>query len=320
MAVLIGCGTSSSTACLDSSSCSASQSCQGGVCVEGSCQDECELGQSLCLLGRAATCARQPNGCAQLSAPTECPAGLVCSGGICTDRCADQCTAGTKRCTGSKVQLCERKDSGCTDWSTPTACAMGAACSNNTCPGCTDSCVAGTSSCLSDSSQRSCQLGASGCLEWTTTSCGSGEMCIDQQCAPRTPCDPSCPMGLSCDFSGQCTGPLNALVLNQEGYAVSGSLTVNGATPNKDSAYCSQPSNANDLLAQISFIEPVKGHNATVSITCSTSGFNFSTTLPPGTYEVRVSPGTFATHAKVNLVSVNYLVKAGLAVRVPYRA
>ncbi len=127
-------------------------------------------------------------------------------------------------------------------------------------------------------------------------------------------------MGLSCDFSGQCTGPLNALVLNQEGYAVSGSLTVNGATPNKDSAYCSQPSNANDLLAQISFIEPVKGHNATVSITCSTSGFNFSTTLPPGTYEVRVSPGTFATHAKVNLVSVNYLVKAGLAVRVPYRA
>lgn len=67
-------------------------------------------------------------------------------------------------------------------------------------------------------------------------------------------------------------------------------------------------------MALLRFVEPTKGYDATVSITCSTSGFDFSTTLPPGTYAVRIFLGTFARQAKVNLLPVNYLAVSRLKV------
>jgi hypothetical protein len=111
-------------------------------------------------------------------------------------------------------------------------------------------------------------------------------------------------------------GPISNLTLAEAGYTVSGTVTVNGATPSRSAAYCAVSGNVNDSLGVVTFTDPVRGYSTAYTMTCTTtaSGFTFSVVLPPGTYDVRVTRGTYATQAGVNLLGVDYLAAAKLRV------
>src|SRR5205814_443573 len=93
------------------------------------------------------------------------------------------------------------------------------------------------------------------------------------------------------------------------GFPVSGNVRVSGAVPASDPVfYGDYPSRD---VAVVHFTEKQKGYSAAVNVDCS---FTFSTLLPPGTYEVRVDRGYYASSAMTNLLPVSYLGQAALAV------
>ena len=81
------------------------------------------------------------------------------------------------------------------------------------------------------------------------------------------------------------------------------------------SAYCATYPNAE--TAEVRFIEKTKGYTARASIPCSSGTYAFSTTLPPGTYEVRVDRGNNATQAGTNLMDLSYLAREALPITGP---
>src|SRR5438093_633108 len=50
---------------------------------------------------------------------------------------------------------------------------------------------------------------------------------------------------------------------------------------------CASIGNANDVMAYVRFTDASKGYSTSAPVTCG-SNFAFSTTLPPGTYDVRI--------------------------------
>ncbi|MBL8921053.1 MAG: hypothetical protein JNJ54_19480, partial [Myxococcaceae bacterium] len=111
-------------------------------------------------------------------------------------------------------------------------------------------------------------------------------------------------------------GNVSNVVLAEQSYTVSGTVTVNGAPPTRDGVYCSASGNLNDSVGELVFTESSKGYTTAYTFRCSTtaSGFTWSVVLAPGTWEVRLARGQYSTAANVNLVGVNYQVLTGLAV------
>ncbi|MBI5546647.1 MAG: hypothetical protein HY901_22420, partial [Deltaproteobacteria bacterium] len=109
--------------------------------------------------------------------------------------------------------------------------------------------------------------------------------------------------------------PLNDLVLDEEpGLTVSGMVTINGETPTKDSAYCSDSRNLEDSIAVVSFLEKAKGYAGTYTIRCKAPNWSWSLPLPAGTYDFRVSRGSYAAAAHVNLLPLDYLAAANVVI------
>jgi hypothetical protein len=66
----------------------------------------------------------------------------------------------------------------------------------------------------------------------------------------------------------------------------------------------------------VTFTDPVRGYTASYTLTCTTTlnAFTFTVTLPPGTYDVRITRGSYTVPAGVNLLGVNYLAASRLRV------
>jgi hypothetical protein len=113
------------------------------------------------------------------------------------------------------------------------------------------------------------------------------------------------------------TAAVSGLVLNEVGFAVGGTIQVNGAAPTFSvPTYCSQSGNLNDAVAQVRFREMTKGYNALAYVRCNTNS-RFDTLLPAGTYEVRVEASSYSGNAGINLLPVSYQVFPSLTVSAP---
>ncbi|WP_224243555.1 hypothetical protein [Hyalangium gracile] len=269
--------------------CGSLEQCVAGVCKLASCRDTCQEGAARCEAGKRAECVRGADGCLAFAAAQACQGGLVCSGGACVERCSDQCTQGQARCDGAGVQTCERQMTGCTEWGATTSCGAGV-CRNGQCStdSCTDTCTAGAQRCASDRRQETCQLVQGGCLDWVGKDCTASESCTQERCVATSPCSPPCPNGFTCSSALVCEGgSLTSLILNTDMVTVNGHLTVNGAIPTYDSSYCSYPSRE---LARLTFQHKASGAEFVASVRCNHNGFNFSTRVAPGTYDVFVEP------------------------------
>lgn len=111
-------------------------------------------------------------------------------------------------------------------------------------------------------------------------------------------------------------GPLNNVVLNEVGFAVSGKVTVNGAMPTRN-GYCALAGNADEELLWLDFTDAAKGYSDSVTIPCSTTDFGFARVLPAGTYEVRIHRANAAVRAGLATLPANYRVSPGLVVSGP---
>ncbi len=95
-------------------------------------------------------------------------------------------------------------------------------------------------------------------------------------------CPMNCPETFSCE-AGVCVGTLRqGLVLNQRLSKVSGTLLVNGVAPKRDAALCA--ANPTMELGRVYF--GVSSHSFTCENTVD--GFDWSLTLIPGVYQVKV--------------------------------
>ena len=111
--------------------------------------------------------------------------------------------------------------------------------------------------------------------------------------------------------------PTSGLVLNELGFAVSGTIQVNGAAPTYSvPSYCMQAGNLQDAIAQVRFTDATRGYSALVYVRCNSS-FGWSTLLPMGAYEVRLENSTYSGNAGINLLPVSYQVNAALNVAGP---
>src|SRR5207249_588291 len=94
------------------------------------------------------------------------------------------------------------------------------------------------------------------------------------------------------------------LVLNEIGYAVSGTLQVGGAAPTYGNpTYCASIGNANDVMAYVRFTDASKGYSTSAPVTCG-SNSSSSPPLSARTYDVRIDIGTYGTasYAGINLL------------------
>jgi hypothetical protein len=146
----------------------------------------------------------------------------------------------------------------------------------------------------------------------TVLPAGTYEVRVER--SPYTAPDPSfglLPVSYLAQAALGVSAPVNNLVLNEVGYAVSGKVTVNGAPPSKGSCF----GNSTDDAARVVFSDSAQRYSASIPIRCNTTDFGFSTVLPAGTYEVRVerSPYT-AADPSFGLLPIAYLGVGRLAV------
>ncbi|MBW2732990.1 MAG: hypothetical protein JRH20_11410 [Deltaproteobacteria bacterium] len=113
------------------------------------------------------------------------------------------------------------------------------------------------------------------------------------------------------------TGPLSDLILDQRSHRVTGSLRVNGAPPTRDAFYCLQSANRDDVLATVRFVEVDLNTSTEVDIQCKDGGFDFEIDLPPGTYRVIITKGTYAAGAAANLLPGHYVAEEALKISGP---
>ena len=73
-----GCGSSCGA-------CDGGFSCDGGICVQDGCQDECTDGDNTCAGGQAFSCVAGPAGCLVKAADNCVQKGLVCVDGACIE-------------------------------------------------------------------------------------------------------------------------------------------------------------------------------------------------------------------------------------------
>ncbi|AKU99071.1 hypothetical protein AKJ09_05735 [Labilithrix luteola] len=185
--------------------CASGEFCSAGRCTK-SCTNQCTEGSVQCSAtsNGISTCAKQPSGCTDWSAPVACSSPKVCSGGQCVSQCTNQCTVGAKQCSGigNGVATCVLKPSGCTDWDAPVACDGNTACSGGQCVSqCTNQCTVGAKQCAGvGNGVATCVVKASGCTDWDTPApCDANKTCSGGQCL--TQCTNQCTAGAK-----QCSG------------------------------------------------------------------------------------------------------------------
>jgi hypothetical protein len=115
----------------------------------------------------------------------------------------------------------------------------------------------------------------------------STDMAMNQQNQPDLsgvlPC--ACPTGFTCDANGQCTGgDPNSLVLDVKTVKVSGTVTVNGATPATKPA-CSPTT----VEAVVHLVDSARGHSFDVPVLCSSTSATFDAVVFPGDYTITVT-------------------------------
>lgn len=91
-------------------------------------------------------------------------------------------------------------------------------------------------------------------------------------------------------------GPLSNQVFDIRTSAVTGNITLNGATPADVGTRCQ--GSPSDVKATVTFSDKAKDYEVTAKVLCSSPTFAFNGTLFPGTYEVRVQ-GTTASNLPV---------------------
>ncbi len=295
---------------LDCGTCSnAGESCGGSgtanVCGPGTCSPK-----SCADLGYG--CGSASDGCGALLDCGTCPSGFCGGGG------PHQCGACQPASCAGLGKNCGMVQDGCGG----TLDCGGSCPSGKTCGGGGVPNVCGSGVCTPHSCselQKNCgtvddgcgtMLSCGTCQGWLT--CGGGGTA--NVCGAT--CSPACPGGFSCDSSGVCSGgSLSGLVLNEVGYPVSGVVQVNGAAPTKTGTFCQSYPTGYDLV-DVTFTESTKGYSATAYVDCS-ANWAFNVTLPPGTYDVHVSRGSYATSAGTNVMDVSYLAQSGLVVGAP---
>ncbi len=250
-------------------------------------------------------CGALPDGCGGTLTCGSCPDSQSCgAGGV-----ANVCGVGTCAPASCSDQgfTCGPASDGCAAVLDCGTCSGGRSCGGGGVPhqcgsGCTPTtCAAQGFACgpLSDGCGRTLQCGTCG----AGLTCGGGG-------SPGTcgaTCDLGCPANFTCNSSGVCGGGApSGLVLDVKTFAVSGVVTMNGATPLATS--CSYPSHG----ATVTLHDAAQGYSFSLNATCPSSGaWAFSGVVFPGTYDVTVSG-----YASV-LPGQAMLVQKGLQVRGP---
>ncbi len=102
-------------------------------------------------------------------------------------------------------------------------------------------------------------------------------------------------------------GAVPGQVFDVKTVAFTGTLTLNGMTPNDIGTECL--THPTDIKATVELTDKAKGHSITASIPCSSANYAFATPLFPGTWDVRVK-GTNRT----DLPQAGFQVHAAKAV------
>jgi hypothetical protein len=111
-------------------------------------------------------------------------------------------------------------------------------------------------------------------------------------------------------------GPRANLVIDEQGYPVSGKVTVGGATPTRND-FCDRPGNADVVVARVELAEVNRNLYAHVPIACSSRETRFATVLAKGTWRVSVSPESETRLAGLNLLPFAYVAAEPLVVNGP---
>ena len=168
------------------------------------CTDACSEGAVKCTASGTGTIPCHFDGsCWVWGMPQDCPAGLTCSNGVCSEECQDECNEGSRKCEGNGYQVCQNHDADpCLDWGPATACPSGQTCSNGYCSeNCSNECTDGAKRCAGKGTQTCGDYDADPCLEWgSIVPCGAGETCSNGVCG--TTCEEEC----ATDGDTQCTG------------------------------------------------------------------------------------------------------------------
>jgi hypothetical protein len=211
------------------------------------CTDKCSAGATQCSGGQIQTCATQPDGCTDWSAPTACPSGESCTGNQCTSQ---PCTPGSLQCSGSVLQVC---DSG-GHWATQQVCSQGCDTSTNACTT-TVTCTAQTQRCDGNVVEV-CNSTGTAWLSIATCASGCGGGLCTGACTPgATRCNGNTPetcntagnawtQGTACTTTcvgGGCSSP--GITVNANANATLGGVTyVDGDVTITNSSVVTVPS------------------------------------------------------------------------------
>jgi hypothetical protein len=141
---------------------------------------------------------------------------------------------------------------------------------------------------------------------WWPETCGGGV--TDGACAQG--CGYDCPMGFSCAGQDGCGGgDYNQVRMDVRTHTVSGSITLNGATPTTTCSGSTTPK------ATITLLSTRNGTAISRDLFCNAANFNFSLDLPRDVYRVTVV-GRHATNPgdRTNLPSDPFTTHTELAV------
>lgn len=182
--------------------CGTDLSCVAGHCIDGHCEDECNLGGRRCAPGGFQECGdTDPDECLEWAPAETCPQGTVCVSGECLPGtvCQDQCVGGARECAGSVVyRVCGNYDEDdCTEWSDFVSCEGNQTCSGGQCLWtCEDECQPGDQRCSPE--ENAYQLcddhDLDPCFEWSYPwPCFGGQTCSEGEC--RDECVDECIAG-----------------------------------------------------------------------------------------------------------------------------
>lgn len=253
----------------------------GEECVDGACAPK--PGAPCAAAACTGACGSLVDGCGAVVDCGGCPAGETC-GAAGPNRC------GVGTCTASSCQAqgknCGNLSDGCSAVLFCGSCSGAATCGGggvaNVCstPGCVPKgCPELGVEC------GPAQDGCGGALQCNACrkpylTCGGGG--VPDVCGAV--CGHGCPPTYQCDAAGVCSGGTSTdFTLDVRTYRVSGSVTLNGATP------VSTCPSAVGNRTEVTFIGGSKGMVvAPIPCDAGTPEFRFEATLLPGTYEVQV--------------------------------
>lgn len=118
--------------------CTGDTVCQGGMCVEVTCENPCTEGTACCDGELFQICEINfKMGCFEFMLGNECVVGQICMGDVCVEEinCEDECFVGEKFCGfGGMLCVCEDFDGdGCVEYVDKVECGVGQECCGGEC-------------------------------------------------------------------------------------------------------------------------------------------------------------------------------------------